>query len=155
MARLNDAQRLATLDEDYEQVVPASGSNTLPPGKYAARITRSQIDESPYNQSLTWELEFSTHDGSIRLWHNLEQRERLTYIKGDLTKLGYDGALSGLPAAAESFVGMAVAITVKTKRKDGNEYVNVYLDGPLDDDTLAPPLPEPKDPATIDVDIPF
>ena len=162
MARLSDAQRLATLaqrlatlDDDYQQVDAASGGATLPPGKYSARIIRSEVAESSYNENLTWELEFLTGEGSIRLWHNLEQKDRHTYIKGDLVKLGYEGLLSGLPAAAESFVGLAVAITVKVKRKEGNEYTNVYIDERLADDTLAPALPEKPDPSTIDDDIPF
>lgn len=131
-------ERLAAMDDAFESA-PADGGSKydLPPdGTYRGQVKRFDFpllegEKVLYLKTeivVTQPEEFAGRE--VSTIHNLENPDRLSWVKKHLTILGYQGTLSELPVKLGETVGRGVEFVIKTGTKtdsDGNPYRNVYI----------------------------
>jgi hypothetical protein len=166
MTEIEDVQaRLAEMDDAY------NATTTRPEGDYQAVIERFDFFESNKTGDLFLKTELKiAHDPEwdghgLETVHNLTDPDRIKWAKKYLGLLGYDGPISGLTGALDSFVGLPVEVSVKYSAKldeYGDPYQNVYInrrlaeleaptDVPAGDFSAAPAATTP----VSDDDVPF
>lgn len=155
-----DLSRLAALNESYENA-PAD-PNALPPdGEYQAIVDRFDVIESKKNGRLYLKTEMRVVGGQYNGWsastlHDLEDPERIQWVKKHLTVLGVVVQdLSRLEEALGAALDVPVLITVKTS--DDGEYRNCYVNDRLGS-PMRSDLGEPEgfqQTSTNDDDLPF
>lgn len=176
MAIDNLEERLAAMQPAFTEASADTGSPFEPPpdGDYQALVKRFDFFESKAGQAfLKTEMEV-VHDQAyngreVSVVHNLEDPERINYLKRHLDILGADvkGLDLRLIRPGSELLGSLcdtpVEITVKTSDrvdKDGKPYRNIYvnrrLGEPIRSDVPAP-APAAVSTATVidDEKIPF
>lgn len=145
----NLEDRLAKMQPAFQQASADTGSPFDPPpdGDYQALVKRFDFFESKAGQAfLKTEMEvvhdphYSGREASVV--HNLEDPDRINYLKRHLAILGADVDALDLrlvrpgSVVLEALCDTPVEITVKTSDrtdKDGNPYRNVYVNRRLGD----------------------
>ena len=145
--------RLAAMDDQYEEAEAKSGGALVPDGDYEALIERFDFWERDGGGPLKLITELSVQSGEYAgvsapsVWHELEDPDRIAWTKGYLHMLGLEGVrLSGLEAALEPLAGTThVSIRVATTSKNGKTYRNTYINeviGGLGQTEGPPPVDE-------------
>jgi hypothetical protein len=122
------------MDDQFESA-EAKSSGSLPDGDYEAQIERFDFWDDNGQRPLKLVTELTVVGDKYAgmkapsVWHDLEDPDRLGYVKGYLHLLGLEGMkLSELESALEDVVGTTVAIRVVTKPpKDGKTFRNTYI----------------------------
>lgn len=144
----NLAERLGLMQSYFDAAAADTGSRyDLPPdGDYQALVHRFDIVESDKLQQvfLKTELQIDNHPAYsgriVDMMHNLEDPDRIGYLKGHLALLGIpvDGLdLREIRPGSEllqAVLDTPVEITVKTSKKldnDGKPFRNVYCNRSL------------------------
>lgn len=130
--------RLAAMDDSWRDAKPASDGIEMPPdGDYQALVERFDFFESSKNGHLLLKTELSVTSSDYAGWpastmHDLEDPERLGWLKKHLSTLGLDvdEPLSTLKERLQAVVGVPVQIAIKTKGEYRNCYVNKRLGDP-------------------------
>jgi hypothetical protein len=132
----NVADRLRGMDDQFENAEAKVSGGSVPDGEYEATIDRFDFWEADRGGPLKLLTELSVATGDYAglkppsVWHDLEDEERLGFVKGYLHLLGLEGVkLSELETALEPVVGTRVAIRVatRTSKKNGLDYTNTYI----------------------------
>lgn len=142
---------LSHLDDAYQTAeTPQIGD--LPDGKYQVRIDRASFKQS--NATGDWGLNLEMvvlsgeHEGRyIFKWSNLEDTERLGYLKADLTTLGYSGLLSELEDNLAQLLDVKLEVQLKSKagKTDPSKtYQNCYLNKNLGSQPAAQSTPQKR-----------
>jgi hypothetical protein len=171
MAQPDIQQRLAGMDDAFANTPVQTGFSDMPEdGDYQAVISRFDFFESSAGQLFLKTEMKVVHDAKYEGWdvstvHNLEEESRLSWVKKHLSILGYEGSLSELPVKLHPFVGIPVAIRIKTSDKtdaEGNNYRNVYVNerlgapiGPVSDVPTPEVAVGAGAPVDDDEEIPF
>lgn len=170
----NLEERLAAMQPHFDQASTDTGPGSLPPdGDYQALVKRFDFFEAKSSGQafLKTELEI-VHDRDYagreaEVVHNLEDPDRINWLKRHLSTLGAD--VEGLdlrqvrPGSQllEALLDTPVEITIKTsdrRDKDGNPYRNVYVNRKLGEPITDVPVtadPVPAGAATDPDKIPF
>jgi hypothetical protein len=171
----NLQERLKAMQGVFNEAVPdAPGQGPMPPdGKYQALVHAFDTFESNAGQAfLKTQLQLALDGGEwdshvVETVHNLEDPERIKYVKAHLKVLGLDVDSVDLatllaPDTLATLLDVPVAITIKRSSKtdgEGNHYVNVYVDrrlgNPMPKSDVDTPPPPPPAPAKTDDDVPF
>jgi hypothetical protein len=130
----------------HDAEVEAPGQRTMPPdGKYQALVKGFDFFEATSTGQLFLKtilqiaLDQEWDGAEVETVHNLEDPDRISWVKGHLAVLGVDvdeldlGALQG---ALEKVLDVPVEIQVKRSQKtdsEGRPYVNVYCNKRLGD----------------------
>lgn len=158
-------ERLAEIDADYMDT-EISETTRLPDGDHDVVIFSSQVVESKFGD-LQLELKFrNADDATVTKWHTIPDKSekeadrdryhrQIGWLKADLKRLGYEGHLAGLAAAAPGFVGTKCHIKAGTT-EDG-KYRRVYINevSGRDEAVKPPPPPATTPDATQSDDVPF
>lgn len=159
-------ERLASMEGEYEAAEARAGGGTVPDDTYQATIERFDFWEPDGGGELRLVTECLITSGDYAgmhppsVWHNLEDPEKLGFLKAYLNLLGLgEVKLSELQGALETVLDTPVEIRVATRKskKDGKEYTNTYINKRLGD----PPAPgsgaspQAGSQPSTDNDIPF
>lgn len=140
---------LASFDEAFaEAPIPTRGSmSNVPDGKYQVSIDKAMIrtNSNTGSTELALQLKVMTgeHAGRI-IFHQreLDNPERMSYLRGDLNVIGVDIArLSELPKKLNQMLDVVLEVNTKTKKSKNDptkEYQNCYLNKRLSDGADGP-----------------
>jgi hypothetical protein len=140
-----------SMDAAREAVKELGGSD-IPDGRYEARITGCELQESRGSKRLQIMYEYTITEGEfegtrVRAYDGLENEQNLTWVLRAFATLGYDIEqfdLDDLETVIESIAadGAAVLIRVRTK----GEFQNINVDSLLEtDDDAEPEDDEPEE----------
>lgn len=111
----------------------------LPDGKYQVAIDNVDLKEtSTKKPMLAWQLKVlaGPHKGRKLFKNSVITAESMSYLKQDLTLVGWTQSLTALsdPLARRVMLDVALEVTQKTKGDDamGRPNVNVYFNRKLD-----------------------
>ena len=149
---------LAQYDEDYDAAeVKDSNYDTLPDGKYQARIDSVRIEESRKDNTpyLAWDLIVMSGANAGRhiFRRNGFDPNQLDFLKKDLTTCGLNIRLSQLESALPDLLDLIVDVQLKTGKPgpNGQVYQNCYINrvahAPSENEMsakAAPPVTPPK-----------
>lgn len=107
----------------------------LPDGKYQARIDVARIEENEeyHTVNLAWEFEVTTGEYQGRRIFKrsqLDNEERLVYLKTDLDRLGVKlDRLSDIESVLHQLLDLVVEVYLKTGKPNdkGKTYQNCYI----------------------------
>lgn len=158
----NLEERLGAMQESFNEAKADApgGSGPMPPdGKYQALIHEFDFFESGQGEAflktrMQIALDKDWEGTIVETVHNLENPERLGWLKAHLSTLGLDVEnfeLSALIDRLPELLDVPVAIAIKrSSKKDeaGNHWVNVFLNDRLGDPMRKStdlPVESPKD----------
>lgn len=129
------AERLAEMQDTYDDAEAKTSGGAVPDGDYEGQIERFDFWEKEGGGPLKLITEISITEGehmglsAPSVWHELEDPDRIAWTKGYLEMLGLEGVnLAELPQALEPLCGKArVAIRVTTTDKGEKKYRNTYV----------------------------
>lgn len=139
---------LAGLDGTWGDVPAAGGGGMPPDGVYRARIDRFDFEPAPQTAALQMKTEMiitgGNHDGSrVRTWHDLQDPDKLKWLKGHLETIGLDlERLSDLADRLPEVLDVPVEIRIKTTLRGDKTYTNVYVNKRLGDPVPKNDLPD-------------
>ena len=139
---------LAGLDGVWGDTKSAGGGGMPPDGVYQARIDRFDFEPAPQTGSLQLKTEMvvsgGDHDGSrVRTWHDLQDPDKLKWLKGHLETLGLDlERLSDLADRLPEVLDTPVEIRIKSTSRGEKTYTNVYVNRRLGDPVPKNDLPD-------------
>ncbi|HEX7246448.1 MAG TPA: hypothetical protein VF245_12885 [Solirubrobacterales bacterium] len=134
------ADRLAKMQDEYDEAEAKTSGGSVPDGEYEALIERFDFWEKEGGGPLKLITEISVQEGEFAgmsapsVWHELEDPDRIAWTKGYLEQLGLEGVnLAELPAALEPLAGKCrVGIRVVTTNKGDKTYRNTYVNEVLE-----------------------
>lgn len=113
----------------------------LPSGKYNVNINVASLTESKTGKPMI-KFEFEVIEGPFkgrREWkYHLLEAGRIKFLMYDLSAAGLKVEnMSELPSQLASLIDSKVQIEIKTNKKNGNEYRNLYIRKPLKDQSVT------------------
>lgn len=129
-AATGPAVDLATFDADFTAAPEESSEDSVPDGKYQARVEGLEIvrAKSSGNPMLKWKLRIvGPHHIGRMLWRNsvLSIPENMKWVKKDLLTVGLRlEKFSDLPQHLGEVVGVIVEVTKSTKNERENIFFN-------------------------------
>jgi hypothetical protein len=137
--------KLKKLNARWKKAEAKTGGFSLPEGTYPAKITSCKIGEAQESGRLQAETEFTVIDGEYkgkkcRRYDGLEEDEQMEYLKGMIETLEAEvpETLDALGDCLTELVGIACEIYAKSK----DEFLNIYVNGLIDEDDYETDEPE-------------
>ena len=130
---------LAAFDDEYKGTEAAEKKDfePVPNGRYQAKIDKIYLSraESSGDIMLKWELLIISgkYEGR-RLFRNnmIATPDNLSWLKTDLKTIGIIlEKTSDLPNRLEEFLDIVVQVSVRNRKEDDKEFMNVYLNKKL------------------------
>jgi hypothetical protein len=126
---------LRQFDDEWNQAEPPKSEyDPLPDNKYQVNIERAYIETSDEMKVfLKWELRVLTGEYQKRLifkQNSLDNPERFGWLKGELTKVGFElKQLSDLEELLPHLLDRVMEVNLKTNKPnaEGKSYQNCYF----------------------------
>jgi hypothetical protein len=130
---------LSVYDEAYAGAEAPSndGFQPLPDGTYQVFIEDVELKETKETAKpmIVWKFKVlsGNHKGRVEYKNDVIQDEKMSFIKGSLLTCGLIlNKFSELPDKIDSLINVDIEITIKTTKKNGNEYRNIYINKRID-----------------------